>query len=152
MPPAAVTAMRIILFLLASLLARVTGGSSALAHASLLHSTPADGNVLSEAPRSFVLTFNEPVSPVVMRLIDADGAGSELSKEETHGEPVAGSIVFSIGAPSASTVAVQTNTPPALVAAIWLARVLLYVGMFVGVGGRFFVAWIAPGQPLPRSV
>jgi copper transport protein len=174
----AVAAMRIILFLLASLLGMVEGGSSAFAHASLLQSMPADGDVLLEAPRRFVLTFNEPVSPVVMRLIDPDGVGSELSKVETHdeavvieapplktgthalswrvlsadGHPVGGSIVFSIGAPSASTVPVQANPPPALVAAIWLARVLLYVGLFVGVGARFFVAWIAPRQPLPRSV
>jgi copper transport protein len=68
------------------------------------------------------------------------------------GHPVGGSIVFSIGRPSASIAPVQTNTPPALMAAIWLARVLLYVGLFVGVGGRFFVAWIEQGRPLPRSV
>jgi copper transport protein len=169
--------MRIILFLVAGLFGMVEGASSALAHASLLQSTPADGEVLSEAPARFVLTFNEPVAPVVMRLIDADGAGSELSKVQTHdesvvidapplkpgthalswrvisadGHPVGGSIVFSIGKPSASTVPVRTDTPPALMATIWLARVLLYVGLFVGVGGRFFAAWIAQGQPLPRS-
>jgi copper transport protein len=124
-----------------------------------------------------VLTFNEPVSPIVVRLINPDGTGNDLSDVRAHdesvvigapslktgthalswrmisadGHPVGGSIVFSIGTLSASSVAVQTSTPPVLMAAIWLARVVLYLGLFVGVGGRFFAAWIAPAQPLPRS-
>jgi copper transport protein len=37
--------------------------------------------------------------------------------------------------------------------AIWLARFALYVGLFVGVGGAFFPAWIAnaPAGALPRK-
>jgi copper transport protein len=58
------------------------------------------------------------------------------------GHPVAGSVIFSVGAPTA------TQPPPAnaddgLNALIWLARIGLYLGLFVGVGGVFFGRWIA---------
>jgi copper transport protein len=167
--------MRIVLLLLLGFLALVAASASASAHASLLRSIPADGAVLAEVPKTLELTFNEPVSPIVMRLIEPDGAGSDLSQVQAHdesvvviaphlkagthalswrvisadGHPVGGSIVFSIGAPSASGIAVRTGTPRLLMAAIWLARFVLYVGLFVGVGGRFFEAWIAGGRCLP---
>jgi copper transport protein len=55
---------------------------------------------------------------------------------------VAGSLVFSIGA-------VTGAAPPAkaspLAVLIWLARIGVYLGLFVGVGGAFFAAWIGQG-------
>ena len=58
------------------------------------------------------------------------------------GHPVAGSMVFSIGA-------VTGAAPPAkaspLAVLIWLARIGVYLGLFVGVGGAFFAAWIGQG-------
>jgi len=35
--------------------------------------------------------------------------------------------------------------PGSLAAAIWLARIALYIGLFVGVGGAFFAAWVIAG-------
>ena len=61
------------------------------------------------------------------------------------GHPVGGSLIFSIGAPSA-------GGPPdavapvdrAVQAALWLSKVVLYAGLFFGVGGAFFLVWIGP--------
>ena len=61
------------------------------------------------------------------------------------GHPVGGSLIFSVGAPSA-------GGPPdaiapvdrAVQAALWLSKVVLYAGLFFGVGGAFFLAWIGP--------
>ena len=46
----------------------------AYAHAALIESTPADGSVVASAPAEIRLRFNEPVSPVVVRLLDAKGS------------------------------------------------------------------------------
>src|SRR5258705_280697 len=43
-------------------------------HASLVKASPADGAVVPVAPQALSLTFNEPVSPLVIRLIGPDGA------------------------------------------------------------------------------
>ena len=57
------------------------------------------------------------------------------------GHPVGGSVVFSIGAASAAPPAV-TEAIDRPVRALWLARLALYLGLFFGVGGAFFLAWI----------
>ena len=101
--------------------------ASAFAHAVLIGSDPVDGAVLGEAPSRLVLTFSEPVSPLVLRLVAADGTATVLdgfhldgntvastrclrSRNGTHalswrvvsadGHPVGGSVLFSVGAPS----------------------------------------------------
>ena len=53
--------------------------------------------------------------------------------------------MFSIGAPSAQPAAGsgQACRPRRARAALWAAKVVIYVGLFVGVGGAFFRAWIA---------
>jgi copper transport protein len=161
--------------LLAVLIILVTTCGSALAHASLLQSEPTDGSVLPQAPKSFVLTFNEPVSPIALRLVDADGAGADLTavgaenetltitlppiRNGTHalswrvissdGHAVGGSIIFSIGAADGRPIAVAGNTAPDVVALMWTVRLLLYCCLFVGIGGRFFATWIAESTPLP---
>jgi copper transport protein len=58
------------------------------------------------------------------------------------GHPVAGSMVFSIGAVTGS--APQAKASP-LAVLIWLARIGVYLGLFVGVGGAFFATWIGQG-------
>jgi copper transport protein len=101
---------------------------SAHAHASLLRSDPSDGSVMGSAPAQFILTFNEPVRPTVIRLVDANGAGIDLTDVKANGEtitigvpiigarthalswrvisadshPVGGAIVFSISKPTAA--------------------------------------------------
>ena len=43
------------------------------------------------------------------------------------------------------------ETERSLRAAIWLARLVLYIGLFGGVGGAFYAAWIAGGPLAPRT-
>ena len=121
----------------------------AFAHSALIASSPADGAVLQAAPKQFSLSFNEPVSPLVLKLVRPDGSSSPLDRYAlkdatlvidapalgggTHvlvwriasadGHPVGGSLIFSVGAPSA-------GGPPdavapadrAVQAALWLEQ------------------------------
>src|SRR6202012_2690077 len=57
------------------------------------------------------------------------------------GHPVAGSITFSIGEPTDNKPPLETGT--GINGLIWLTRIGLYLGLFVGIGGVFFVNWIA---------
>ncbi|MDN5850919.1 MAG: copper resistance protein CopC, partial [Nitrococcus sp.] len=47
--------------------------TSVWAHAVLLETIPADGAALEAAPTQLRLTFNEPVRPIFLRLIDSNG-------------------------------------------------------------------------------
>jgi copper transport protein len=72
---------RWVLGLLAVLLASVvTPVRPALAHASLLASEPADGVTLAQTPTTLKLTFNEPVSPLIVRLVGPTGATVRSSR------------------------------------------------------------------------
>jgi copper transport protein len=146
----------------------------AFAHASLLGSEPADGAVLAETPKALKLDFNEPVSPLVLRLIGPDGQAltPKVTAENStltlvppalrrgsyalswrvisaDGHPVGGAVLFSVGAPSSGPAVAAPDTGPAVKVAIWGARLLIYLGLFVGVGGAAFVALIAQTRPLP---
>ena len=153
---------------LAALLTVLCLTSAAWAHATLVAAEPADGSVLTQPPKMVQLHFNESVTPAVVGLIDATGKAREVATRAVgqsvlmvlpddlpqgtqivsyrvvseDGHPVAGSLVFSIGA-------VTGTAPPAdarpLSVLIWLARIGVYVGLFVGVGGAFFAAWIGQG-------
>src|SRR5262245_64599869 len=59
---------------LIALLIALAPASEACAHASLVKAVPADGAVMPLPPATLTLTFNEPVSPLVVRLIGPDGA------------------------------------------------------------------------------
>jgi copper transport protein len=61
----------------------------AFAHASLVRAEPADGAVVAEPPASLKLTFNEPVSPLVMRIIGPDGEviARQMSRLRTRSSP-----------------------------------------------------------------
>jgi copper transport protein len=52
-------------------------------------------------------------------------------------------MVFSIGIPAGKTDRAETTPASALAILIWLSRIGLYLGLFVGVGGAFFECWIA---------
>jgi copper transport protein len=162
--------------LLFALLVAVLSPQAAWAHASLLQAEPADNAVVATAPAGFSLTFNEPVSPLVLRLIGPDGSAVTLDQVRledstlvvvappgigpgTHvlswrvisedGHPVGGSVIFSVGAPGAGPPpqAVEIVDEP-VHAAIWLAKLALYAALFLGVGGVAFRALVAP---LPRG-
>lgn len=163
---------------LATLLLAAGFASAAWAHAALVSVEPASGSVLKTAPKAVELRFNETVTPGAIRLIDGAGRARDDARVSASGEtisvampadlpegtavvsyrvisqdghPVTGSVTFSIGMPTATK-------PPAaaddrLDALIWLARVGLYVGLFVGIGGVFFARWVAwsmIGMAVPR--
>ncbi|MCD2175552.1 copper resistance CopC/CopD family protein [Rhizobium sp. C4] len=146
----------------------------ALAHSQLISSNPRDGAVVAAAPEAFTLTFNEPVSPIAIKLARPDGSVMLIETVKVAGEtvvltppaglangsyalsyrvisedghPVGGTIVFSIGAPSAGASRVMDDaTPQASRLMILAQRVALYLGLFLGVGGAFAVNWIGAGQ------
>jgi copper transport protein len=164
---------------LVMLLALVGTSTGASAHAALISVEPASGSILASAPKAVELRFNEAVTPGAIQLIDGAGRARADAQITTSGEgisvamppdlpqgtavvsyrvisqdghPVAGSVIFSVGAPTATQ-------PPAdadgrLNALIWLSRTGLYLGLFVGVGGVFFGRWIAwsmTGMAVPRA-
>ncbi|GMO27934.1 copper resistance CopC/CopD family protein [Bradyrhizobium sp. TM233] len=163
---------------LATLLLVAGFASGASAHAALVSVEPASGSMLKAAPKAVELRFNEAVTPGAIRLIDGAGRARDDARVSASGEtisvmmpvdlpegtavvsyrvisqdghPVTGSVIFSIGMPT-------TTKPPAAVdgglnVLIWLTRVGLYVGLFIGVGGVFFARWVAwsmTGMAVPR--
>jgi copper transport protein len=152
----------------AALLLVVCGSNSAFAHASLVATEPRDGSMVAQTPKTVRLRFNEPVTPAVIRVIDAEGrtrddaavhatdetieitlptglpAGTQVISYRVisaDGHPVAGSMMFSVGMGKAA--AVPSSSDATLGILIWLSRIGLYLGLFVGVGGVFFNAWTA---------
>lgn len=153
--------------------------SAAWGHAALVGSEPADRAVVAQSPAEIKLIFNEPVSPLRLRLIGPSGRIDELSRSTalnntlsvgmpaalaigTHvlswrvisadGHPVGGAIVFSVGEPSATPPMQPRSTADrSLQLAIWFAKLVIYVGLFFGVGGTAYSAWIATA-PLSRFV
>lgn len=156
---------------LAALLVALCCATGAWAHASLVSAEPADGSVLAEAPKAMQLRFNESVAPAVASLIDAEGKAHDVTMRATgqaveivlperlphgtqvlsyrvvsqDGHPVAGSLVFSVGAVTGNAAAGAESISLVVAGLIWLARIGVYLGLFVGVGGVFFAAWIGWG-------
>ncbi|MFU0503134.1 copper resistance CopC/CopD family protein [Pseudaminobacter sp. NGMCC 1.201702] len=153
--------------------------AAAFGHASLVAAEPADGSVVSAAPSQFSLTFSEPVSVLALALIQPDGSSMALTRfllrdhrldieapvdlaQGTHvlswrvvsadGHPIAGSVVFSVGAPSTAPPVVTdaVNWPVRL--AVWSGRLALYLGLFFGAGGAFAIVWLAGGEAAGRAV
>ncbi|MER8573642.1 copper resistance CopC/CopD family protein [Mesorhizobium sp. M1338] len=145
--------------------------NQAFAHAALIKTDPGDGAVLEQGPAQFSLTFSEPVSPLVLTLVRPDGTPVPLTAFRlsdqtveidnprtlapgTHvlswrvisadGHPVGGALLFSVGAPSAPPAMSEAVDRP-LRSAIWVGKVFLYIGLFLGVGGAFALAWLARG-------
>src|SRR3954451_2492048 len=78
-------AVRVLLLALA--LAALQSGP-ALAHAMLIESVPADGERLDRAPSELRLQFNEPVSPITIRLLDGRAAELPGVTVEPHGDTI----------------------------------------------------------------
>jgi copper transport protein len=163
---------------LATVLCVVGFTTSASAHAALVAVEPASGSMLARAPKAVELRFNEAVTPGAIQLIDGAGRARDDARVSASGEtisvamppdlpqgtavvsyrvisqdghPVAGSVIFSIGTPTGTQP--PANADRGLNVLIWLARVGLYLGLFVGVGGVFFARWIAwstTGMTVPR--
>jgi copper transport protein len=168
----------IALWLLALLVLLPGGAAPVFAHAALVQAEPADGAVLATPPARLLLTFNEPVVPLVLRLVGPDetsislaggvDAGSAVAvglpgmlapgSYRVHwrvisadGHPAGGSVLLSVGAPSASPPPAAEPPDQLLRAAIWLAKLALYAGLFAGVGGATFLAVMAPASRRGRQ-
>ena len=180
-PPSTILRIGLLAWLLAAVMAIAVLAlpGRALAHAALVGTDPADGAVLAQSPKQFSITFSEPVSPLMLTLVRPDGSqlaltsfrlndqtveidNPETLKSGTHvlswrvvsvdGHPVGGSALFSIGAPSAPPVVGQA-VDWTLRAAIWVGKLLLYAGLFLGIGGTFALTWLAEdGRPGQRFV
>jgi copper transport protein len=156
---------------LATLLSVLCFATGVSAHASLVSVEPGDGSILVRAPKTVQLRFNEAVTPSVIQLIDADGRARDdatvRAVDQTititlpenlprgtqvvsyrvisaDGHPVGGSLVFSIGAVT-GTAAMQPDAG-AVAGLIWLARIGVYLGLFIGVGGAFFTTWVVQSR------
>jgi copper transport protein len=163
------TLLRMAVLAVAALLFQTT---LVLAHASLNATVPIDGAVIGNAPAAFSLTFSEPVAPLALKLIRPDGGVADLSAAEvngnvveipapadlangTHvltwrvvsadGHPIAGSVIFSIGAPSAQAPIIEEQVDWTVRTGLWLTKLALYVGLFIGAGGVFARAVLMPG-------
>jgi copper transport protein len=138
------------------------------AHAVLLESSPAPNAVLEHAPDRVVLRFNEPVSPAVIRLLQAvDEASIELEGVEVtdtelsapfppglpegsyvlsyrvrsaDGHAVVGSFVFAIGAPGTFTTFEAAGEADEFWAAAGMAaRALWYGSLLLAAGLALFL-------------
>src|SRR5262249_3213972 len=161
--------MRAIGFVLA-LLAALAPAAGAFAHASLIRSDPTDRAVVAQAPSMLALTFNEPVSPLVVRLVSPTGEATELKDVVANdarlmiplpegltvgtyllswrvisadGHPVGGALTFSVVHRSARPPTSELDLDHRLRWALLAAKLMLYVGLCVGIGGTFYAAWVA---------
>jgi copper transport protein len=146
----------------------------ALAHAYLVESRPADGDLLKSAPATIELLFNESVEVTSLSHVDPAGAVARLEApsgraarvsipapqgmgEGSHlvswrvvsedGHTVSGSLVFSIGRASAgraSAASEPTISQSALALPLAAARFVLLAGLAFGVGALVFCAFVAP--------
>ncbi|MDX1010008.1 copper resistance CopC/CopD family protein [Sinorhizobium medicae] len=147
--------------------------ATAFAHASLVETIPADNAVIAHAPAMFSMTFSEAVSPLSLKLVGPDGSSAGLERYElrdrtlevepppwlvrgTHvlvwrvvsedGHPIGGSVIFSIGAPSAQPQAAAVKIDREVGAAMWIAKTALYLGLFLGIGGAFALSWLGKAE------
>ncbi len=167
---------------LAALALVVGGAAPASAHATLVGSDPAEGAVLDAAPDVVTFTFDEPVSLPAQGVQVFDAAGepveSDSSSRDTEittdlpdrlddgsyvvvwraisadGHPIAGSLTFAIGAPSAQVAAPQLpETDPAEVRSVLsVFQALSYLGLLVASGLVLFLAWTVRGVRVDDAV
>jgi copper transport protein len=164
--------MRAYLALVAALVAALAA-ARAEAHAELVAADPTAGSVVAVAPATATLSFSEPVAPLALRWFRSGAAAIEVQGRgdgdrlvvplppgqaagtlvlswrvvSADGHPVAGSHVFSVGAPS--DVRAVPTAPTAVPAAI--AHGFLTVALAFGVGGAVFLRLVDAGPSPPRA-
>jgi copper transport protein len=157
------------------LLCVVGAAAPAMAHAELIDTDPRPGAVVDTLPDVVTYTFNEHVSQVPGGVHVYDARGGELDSSASardddllvtidspvtsgtvvvawrvvsaDGHPIAGTLTFSVGAPSENAVAPpDSGTPRAVSVALSLSRWPAYAGLLVAVGLVWFVALLLPPQ------
>ncbi|WP_344303324.1 copper resistance CopC/CopD family protein [Nocardioides bigeumensis] len=164
-------------FLAAAAAAVLTLGTAApaSAHAQLVSTTPQEGDVLDAAPEEILLTFNEPVLSVPEGVTVFDAAGDVVASSaatrdtdlvvtldtevadgtlvvawrvvSADGHPIAGSLTFSVGAPSESVAAPGADqTADGVPIALSITRAAAYLGLLLSVGLLWFGLLVARGS------
>ncbi|WP_232676451.1 copper resistance protein CopC [Nocardioides sp. R-C-SC26] len=159
----------------------VMGASPASAHATLVTTDPAEGAVLDASPGVITFTFDEagalPADGV--QVFDAEGEpvdstsrsrDAEIATQipdnlddgtyvvvwratSPDGHPIAGSLSFSIGAPSLVVAAPQLDVDAAGTSTdLSIARAVAYLGLLVSAGLILFTAWALRGVRLDDAV
>ena len=148
------------------------------AHATLIGSDPAEGSIVATTPGKVRLSFNEPVTPLVLRLFAPDGRATDVTAtardndvvvelptaadEGTYalswrvasadGHPIGGTSIFSIGhANHRAAPEAEMARTSTIAFLIWFARAGVYLGWIGGVGGAFFLMVVAAGQRPPLA-
>jgi copper transport protein len=168
-PSLLVAAARLIAAPLLALVLCIFIAPAVWAHAVLLETSPEDGARLAAPPQEAWLRFNEPVNPVVVRVLDAGGEavtapdaiasdGETLRialpddlKEGSYiisyrvtsgdGHPVAGSIVFGVGTAAEIAEPDATALNGAAIAAV-AVRALHYAALLATAGGGLFIVLV----------
>ncbi|HYE43955.1 MAG TPA: CopD family protein [Caulobacteraceae bacterium] len=162
--------MRVLIAMLAAVLVLAGGPSASWAHALLVQAVPADGARLDYLPAEATLSFNEPVTPVAVRVLDASGTpvtgpdavtvdGSVLRIElpaldtgsfvisyrvtSADGHPVAGSVVFGIGGAPTGAASPDDAEVASTALAAMAVRILHYASLLGAAGGALFLALAA---------
>lgn len=168
--------IRLLAALVLSLLALLVAAAPAQAHAELIGSDPADGAVVETAPDAVTLTFTDPVLLTSQEISVFDAVGDPVSSASrtvgddvvidlpdaatltdgtyvvswnvlsTDGHPIAGTVTFSVGAPSTTVVQPprpSTSSPSVTVLRDVLAAIT-YVGLLLAAGLAVFVALVLP--------
>lgn len=147
--------------------------TGALAHATLISSTPAANETLDRPPAEIELHFNEPVRVLRATATDGRGVNQELNAaasgsavrlrfansdirgtaivsyrvESEDGHPIGGALVFHVGtATGGLPVAVGERSDLFLPIAIWLAHSATVLLLAFVVGGAVFDRWLAGGR------
>jgi copper transport protein len=144
---------------------------AAYGHAAVVQTYPSDGAVLDAAPQSVRILFNEPVSLISAQVLDAGGrniiapdaaAAKDATIEITlpgqlergtyvasyrivslDGHPVGGSLVFSIGEPSASPQPDRAKDDRSWRAAWMIVRVVFDAALLGSAGDVLFLLLVA---------
>jgi copper transport protein len=159
-------------FAIAALIAIASAGTAA-AHAVFLGSDPPHRAALASAPHHVVLRFNEPVTPLFVRLVDAAGLEQMLVTHavdsavhallpaglgagtyvvsfrvtSNDGHPVGGSLLFAVGAaPGEWKAAASESESGAWRRATIVNRALHILCLFVAAGGLLFAALVGGGR------
>ncbi len=171
--------MRAASALFGALLVLIGSPCAAWAHAALMSSRPADGAVVRTAPREIVLRFDEPVTPVRVRLLDLQAAempGGGVPRVEGNtlvlplppdlpdgvyivpyrvtsadAHPVAGSLTFAVGAeaPPGFTAAAPSPLETLWQLAYAAARFVMVAACLLA-GGGVLALWRLGSLVSPR--
>lgn len=166
--------MRPLAFLVLLLIGVAFRAAPTAAHAFIQSSDPSDRQVLAAAPAAIVLTFNEPVTPVAVQVLDASGRvvarGAEAANDALRirlpsgfgngvyivswrvtsldSHPISGSLVFAVGAPPPAWTEAAGVADDGWRTAFLIARAALSFALMLAAGGALSLALIQPAPAL----